>query len=241
MIKEALQYLVNLGEVEIKRENGQTYSTQPLYLIKNPIAQTVTVNTLTGLVDYLKSSFDEEFHNDSLMVHVASPTHVSVYSHLNDDMTRNAFIEAKAFLPEFRFGRFYDPESFNIALQAVFVSNDDLKGVLKLVGNIKDDNITLYGDDGISQQVTAKMGVATVAHVKVPNPVRLSPYRTFVEVSQPESNFVFRMHKGQDGPECALFEADGGAWRNTAMQAIMAYLQESLEAQIEIGNIVLIV
>ncbi|OSA97223.1 hypothetical protein B2H85_16310, partial [Clostridium botulinum] len=61
--------------------------------------------------------------------------------------------------------------------------------------------------------------------------VALAPYRTFPEVQQPTSKFIFRM---QQGPKAAIFEADGGAWRNQAMQSIKAYLQEELK---EIQNI----
>lgn len=40
--------------------------------------------------------------------------------------------------------------------------------------------------------------------------------------------FVFRMKQG-NGVECAIFEADGGAWKNIAMQNIKEYLQSELE------------
>lgn len=62
----------------------------------------------------------------------------------------------------------------------------------------------------------------------IPNPVVLKPYRTFLEVDQPESAFIFRMKEGH-GVECAIFEADGGAWMMEAMQNIKAYLEKELE------------
>ena len=58
--------------------------------------------------------------------------------------------------------------------------------------------------------------------------MKLKPYRTFTEVEQPESDFIFRM-KDMGSVCCALFEADGGAWRNVAMHNIKAYLQEQLK------------
>lgn len=62
---------------------------------------------------------------------------------------------------------------------------------------------------------------------KVPNPVKLRPYRTFHEVEQPASDFIFRM-KSERGISCALFEADGGAWENAAMANIKNYLEFEL-------------
>lgn len=64
--------------------------------------------------------------------------------------------------------------------------------------------------------------------VVVPNPVTLAPYRTFVEVKQPESKFVFRMRKSEEGPQAALFEADGGAWKIEAMQRVKEFLEDKL-------------
>lgn len=59
----------------------------------------------------------------------------------------------------------------------------------------------------------------------MPNPVYLAPYRTFAEIEQPVSKFVFRM---ESGPKAALFEADGGAWKNEAILKIKEYLQKEL-------------
>ena len=73
-----------------------------------------------------------------------------------------------------------------------------------------------------------KSGVTTKAEVIVPNPVVLKPFRTFSEADQPESKFVFRLHKDDDGVTAALIEADGGAWKVQAMQNIAAYLHSGL-------------
>ncbi len=234
MFKEALQYLIGLGNSEIKYANGQTYSTQPVHLLKEPTRDAVEVRSLTGLVDYLKSKFDGE---EKLMVHVVSPTEVAAFSMTNCDANREFYIKAKAMLPEFRYGNFHDPEEFIIKLQSVFVKNEDQAKLLKVVGNIKDEAVQSYGDDGVSQKVTAKTGVATVADVQVPNPVFLKPFRTFAEIDQPESEFVFRM---RTGPAAAIFEADGGAWKLEAMQRVKKYLDEELKELVDAGDIVII-
>jgi hypothetical protein len=236
MIKEAIQYIVNLGNVDVKHENGQAYSTQPLHLLKNPTPSALNVRSLSGLVEYLKSNFDQDdFRNR--MIHVVSPTEVAAFSTFNNNYNRNDYIEANAMIPSFNFDRWYDSEEFNIKLQSTFVRNEDRDIMLKVVGNIREENVKQVGDDGVSQAVQAKVGVATVATVQVPNPVVLKPYRTFVEVDQPESDFIFRM---KNGPSCALFEADGGAWKLQAMKNIRAYLQEALAEEIEAGKIVII-
>jgi hypothetical protein len=234
MIKEAIQYVVGLGNTRLEAIGNRVFSTQPIHVVKQPLPSTLEVNSLSGLVGYLKSKFDGD---EKLLVHVESPSLVTVSSVLNEDSNRKELIKAKALLPSFSFDRFHNPEEFNISLQACFVKNEDRNIMLKVVGNIREEQVNTIGDDGISQSVTAKMGVATVAQVQVPNPVVLAPYRTFVEVEQPESDFIFRM---QNGPRCALFEADGGAWKLEAMKGIKSFLEELMNDEIAAQKIVII-
>lgn len=234
MIKAAIEYIVGLGTNKLEEIAGQTFSTQRLHLVEQATPATLTVNSLSGLVEYLQSGFDGD---DKLMVHVISPTEVLAFGTLNRDQARNKMIKATAMLPEFSFDRWYDTESFNIKLQSCFVSTYDRDIMLKVVGNIQEEQVKTVGDNGVSQSVTARTGVASVAEVKVPNPVVIKPYRTFVEVEQPASDFIFRM---QSGPKCAIFEADGGKWQLEAMQNIKAYLEEKLKDKIESGKIFII-
>lgn len=234
MIRDAIQYIVDLGNTRLEKIGTRTFTTQPMHVVKQPLPSTLEVNSLSGLVGFLKSKFDGD---EKLLVHVESPTLVSVSSVLNEDSNRKELIRAKALLPSFSFDRFHDTEEFNIKLQSCFVKNEDRDIMLQVVGNIREESVKTVGDDGISQAVTAKIGVATVSQVQVPNPVVLKPYRTFVEVDQPESDFIFRM---QNGPRCALFEADGGAWKLNAMKNIRDSLLENLSEGIESGKIVVI-
>ena len=80
-------------------------------------------------------------------------------------------------------------------------------------------------DNGISQMATVRDGVASLAQAKTPNPVTLRPYRTFNEVEQPASQFVFRINKLAN---LALFEADGGKWKLEAVKNIASYLTKEL-------------
>lgn len=234
MIKEAISYIVGLSQKQQVKINNQTYSTGQIHLVKEPTASRLEVYSLSGMVEYIKSEFDGE---KPLMVHVKSPTRVVCFDSLNNDADRSYYIESKAMLPEFDFDRFLDPEHFNIKLQSAFVQNDDRNIMLQVVGNIEEKQVNTVGDDGVSQGVTIKTGIATVGQARVPNPVALKPYRTFVEVEQPVSNFIFRM---KSGPLCALFEADGGAWKLEAMKNVQEYLQESLKEEIEAGKVVVI-
>lgn len=233
--KEALEFLIREGEEKeaIIELNQGTFSRVDLNRITEPKAARLTVSTLTGLVDYIKSKLDKL--PERLLVQVKSPSKVDLYSPLNQDREREQYISAEAILPNnVQYERFLDTERFNIMLQSAFVDNRDKVILLKYTGLIQDDAVKTIGDNGVSQAVTIKTGVASVGQAEVPNPVTLAPYRTFPEVEQPESKFIFRM---KEGPSAALFEADGGAWRNKAILNIKEYLQEELK---ELKNIEII-
>lgn len=225
--KEALEYLVRLGEekeILVETEQG-LFTTRNLSRVKMPKADTLTLSTLTGLVDYIKSNLD--ILPEQLLIQVKSHSEVKLYSPLNDDREREEYISAEAILPNnIVYNRFLGTEEFNIMLQSSFVDMGDKEVLLKYTGLVRDEAVKDTGDDGVSQKVTIKTGIASVGEAIVPNPVILAPYRTFPEIEQPESKFIFRM---QSGPRAALYEADGGAWRNEAMSRIKAYLQEQLK------------
>lgn len=225
--RDALEYLVNLGEKKepiIELDQG-TFSRVSLNRVTEPVASKLTVSTLTGLVDYIKTNVDKL--EGKLLIQVKSPEEVTLYSPLNADREREKYVSAEAILPNnVVYDRFLDTERFNIMFQSAFVDDEDKSKLLKYTALITDDTVKNFGDDGISQKVTVKTGVVSVSDAVVPNPVTLAPFRTFPEVEQPESKFIFRM---KEGPSAALFEADGGAWRNKAILNIKAYLEKELE------------
>lgn len=228
--KEALEYLVGLGETKILEVNGQQYSTKQLHHVKMPKPAELETTTLTALVDYIMSGMDEKF--SKLLIHVISPNEVALYSELRADEERDCYMVCKALTPSnIRYNSFLDTEQFNIMLQSAFVDVGDRSLLLKYTGLIKDSSVKETGDDGISQKVTIKTGVTTVGEAVVPNPVALAPFRTFPEISQPQSKFIFRM---QEGPRAAIYEADGGSWRNEAMKRIKEYLVEKLKDETNI-------
>jgi len=57
--------------------------------------------------------------------------------------------------------------------------------------------------------------------------VKLSPFRTFREIEQPESEFLLRIRlDANENPTVALFEADGSAWSIKAMENIVEYVKK---------------
>lgn len=232
MLKTLYEAIRNDAAAQQITLDGRAYTTDKVCPVYAPEPGTLQVSTLTGLVDYLKTNVDA-LDIPGLLCHVESPTRVSIRSKLHGDFAqRDLFIQANARVRGIEFNKFMDSERFNLWLQSCFVDtpltvDGQLKAtdkglLLKFVGNVRDEMVKATGDDGISQEITVKVGVASVADVKLPNPVTLRPYRTFNEVTQPASEFVFR---AKTGPEFALIEADNGAWESQAMKSIKEFME----------------
>lgn len=240
-LKEALKYAVELDKPEVLEVNGRTFTSKQIHEVKKDIVATgMKCSTLDAICQYLKANIDDLKYN--MIIHVESPASVKVYSQLNSDRGRENIIGAEAILPEFPFGRFLDREDFNIQMQTKFVQEgDDYVSVLSYVGTAEHGTIAQYSDDGVSQKAVIKTGLTQKEECLVPNPVSLRPYRTFVEVEQPESLFVFRMADARaDGIQAALFEADGKSWRNAAMKNVQKYLEEKLKDLIDGKKLIVI-
>lgn len=230
-IKAALEYAVELSQSEDKIIQDQfgtewydanNFNLKQLEEIRH-YPSALHLNTLTSLVDYILSGLNGLLEQ-KLIVVVDNPREVYVYTEDDDRQKRTTLAIVEAVIPDFKFDKYYDMESFNIALQARFIDTDDRGLVIDYASKISIENGADIEDDGISQVTTIKNGIASKGKAKAPNPVTLAAYRTFNEVEQPSSKFVFRINK--DG-NLALFEADGGAWRLQAIQNIADYLRAS--------------
>ncbi len=210
MIKEALQYIIGLQQPRTEEINGKKYYFHngiPMLVGECRSCEAIQLSTLSSLVDYIKEDMHADFRGDvpKMIVHVASETDVRMITQFNSDMERWKVVDVKAKVPEVVLNRFMEQEAFIIQMQSMFLDTPDKAVVMQVAGNVEDRTVANYGDDGVSQKATIKTGLANVEDVIVPNPVTLAPFRTFHEVVQPTSDFVFRMRNAQNGILCALF------------------------------------
>lgn len=233
MLTSFLNRLLELKRPETVEIKNQTFSTEHLHLIPDsPSVDAIGIHSLTGVVDYIKSNFDSR---SKLLIHIESPTQLRLVDALDNTNDRRVYLKSEAILPNIIFDRFIDREQFQIMLQANFVQTPDHLAVLDIVSHIhiENGNVELK-DNGLTQSVTTKAGAATLSATPIPPKVSLKPFRTFVEVSQPASDYILRLN---DKGHVALYEADGGSWQLEAIENIAEYFKNVLEEEMNIGNI----
>lgn len=235
MLKEAIEYLVSLKSNKTYFINGDTYSDHSLTRIA-PVVYRPEKTNVTGL-DSIVALIHAELEKARalpLFVRVDGPTEVSVFTTYDDQMQRDLLYRAVCDVPGVKTG-YMDYESFIIALRSKFIPSDDVNYLLDLLSRINKENGVTTSDNGITQTVEARSGVSLKQTVAINPRVSLAPYRTFLEVYQPESEFVLRL--SGDG-DIGLFEADGGMWKLSAKKNIVEYFSLALGPEIEKGDVV---
>ncbi len=225
MDKSAIEKIVELGQPNLIQKYGIDYTDKKLYPVQLPTVETLCFHTLDGLINTLKV----EYQNFAapIIVNVYSETSVRVYGAIQVDTDRQrerpyiVSIEPEP-IP---FATKLDYESMMILLRSKFVQTPELAELVKMLGSITEENSSTTSDDGFTQNVVVRKGIAMKEN-KALNPiVKLRPFRTFNEVEQPESEFLIRL---SDGGRVALYEADGGAWALQARKNVAKYLSEKL-------------
>ncbi len=254
MLREFVEYLVSLAQPPTVEVDGRTYMTEDYNAVEEPAPNPLGLATLTGLVTYLTQPGEPDQGQRfslgdldvmgtghalvrRLAVHVAAPDDVQVVAPCSGRFNRRLVL-ARAVSPnrcQFRFNTYVPQEDFILGLLAGFVLNPDAQTVLAVAGNLTAESTVTLADDGVSQSASLREGVVRQTAAMVPSPVMLRPYRTFPEIPQPESPFVFRVSKGpENAPRCGLFPVLTEAWRLEAVDSIVAWLRGRLPAGVDV-------
>ncbi len=245
MIAKAMEWIKGNTAPNIREIDGVQWTDKNMTKVQNTMSMDkVEFFTLTSLVDYLRSGVDvPNGFIKHIFINVAAPDHVLVYSEANkaNHYSRAAIADVRALLPVVKTGKWVGQAEFCIMMRANFIDSGcghgdgegtilppdtDREALIMVSSNIVAGTITQYEDTGISQKATVKTGIQEAEDKLLPDRVTLRPYRTFLEVEQPKSEFIFRAQDDRhEGVQLALYEADGGRWKLDAMAAVKGYLE----------------
>lgn len=239
MNEGAVAKIAELAEDAVKMTAaGVQYSSRHMHpVVPNDPIPRIEVGSLTGLVKMIEANIDDI---DMAKAHVIVAEHdcVELVTARRGLLNRrDTPLMAKwADITPFRFGDWLDQETFIIRVRSLFAHTEDLITVVEYASKVKIRDEATIDDDGVTQTAQVKVGASgAYTETKVaPSVVHLAPFRTFSEIAQPESTFLFRMRKNGDGVAFALFESDGGAWRGQAKTSIGKWLEEKLTSEVSV-------
>jgi hypothetical protein len=193
----------------------------------------ITVHGIGSIENLIKQEIDKNL-NTPIFVEVVGYAQISVYSTFGERYERQELYTAISDVPKFDFG-WKDYDSAMIALRSQFEQTEETEYILGLLSRITDDNSATTSDNGLSQTVEVRQGVSLKQKENVKPRVKLTPFRTFREIGQPESEFLLRI---REGGQIGIIEADNGMWKQEAKKRIAGELSWRLDGLIDAGKVV---
>lgn len=250
-LADAINTLADLGkksaEPKAQTVNGRSFlvtgsdyeEIEPLELSKPEKAVTRSLNALAALVKTEINAFPDH----PLYISCEKYDHVRVLTQPNadDDLRRWTPYEAIASdLPPMIEDVRWSFDEAQIKLRSMFQrasdgNTNDVDYILSLLSHMSVDQSVKSDDNGVTQTVQVRKGVSFVENQRVNPIVKLAPYRTFQEVEQPESEFVFRVY---DDRSISLTAADGGMWKMAARSAVRQYLLAALREEVDAHHVI---
>jgi len=222
-------------EIETIKIDGHTYTTESLRRVEAPRYRPgcTDVFGLDSICKLIRSEF-EEIGTARLYVRVKAHNEVDVFTPFDDHMERDALYRARADVPGFSEG-FRDPEKVAIELRSLFLPGEGVNYLLGLLSRMTKEDSATTEDNGVTQSITVKAGVSLKGKEQIEPRVSLTPFRTFLEIEQPASEYILRVN---DDGAVGLFEADGGIWKLESKKHIADYFETALADLIETGAVV---
>ena len=239
MLKAMIEKIEKMAGPKVYDIGNEHYASDHLVRIdpEKDFPKTIKLTGLDSVCKMVVNEANDLFPGDQVLIQVADYNFVRVFTTLDGEMDRCYLYECGADTPRVKTGTFMSHEEAVIQLRSLYIPTSDTEYLLKLLSSVSKESKVSSNDNGVSQTVEARTGVALTTNVDVRPYVNLQPFRTFLEVPQPESMFLLRLDN--DG-RIGLFEADGGVWKLEATRNIAAYFEDKLGDLISAGRVVVL-
>jgi hypothetical protein len=238
LIKEAIEKIVQLAGPTFQTIGEHTYSDKTMEEIR-PVIDSPAEKSLTSLDAVVKLIKTEaaKLYPGPFYITIPAFDRVEVFGqpdaykrYVRPVLYSANATDAPGWNPETKMAF----EQAAVALQTRFQETPDQKYALQLLSQITCGGKVTYNDNGVAMSVVTSKGIALQENATIKPLISLKPYRTFQEIEQPTSIYLFRI----DERGITFFEADGGMWKLTARQTIKAFFDTELADLIETGTVV---
>ena len=237
MLREAINRIEEMAAPVIHEVEGSVFASKEMVHImdKKPMPRCIDLTGLDSICKMVRNEYDHI--GLQIFIQVKDYKSVSVFTSLDSDEDRLYLYKCTADTPAVTTDRFMPYEKAIIELRSLYIPNEGTAYLLNLLSSISNESKVTSSDNGVTQQVEARSGIALSSMVKIEPRVSLQPFRTFVEVAQPESEFLLRI---SERGELGFFPADGGVWKLEATRNVAAYFETELKDLIDAGAVVVI-
>ena len=239
MLKAMIEKIEKMAGPKVFDIGDEHFASANLVRIdpKKDFPKSITLTGLDSVCKMVENEASDLFAADQILIQVVDYRTVRVFTTLDGEMDRCWLYECQADTPKVKVNCYQEHEEAVIQLRSLYIPNEDTDYLLKLLSSVSRESKVTSNDNGVSQVVEARSGVSLNKYEAVVPYVNLKPFRTFLEVDQPESTFLLRL---DGGGKVGLFEADGGVWKLEATRNIAAYFEKKLSKLVEAGEVVVL-
>lgn len=239
MLKEAIEKIQEITKPYILKNDDHTYAVcadgEYVELVPNVVEPaTFMLNSLSALVAFVK----EEGIQRGRKLFLTVPDHQHAVCCTSPDPaqreTRSVLYYIAADVPAWGEKVQLGFEEAIIALRTRFQPTADTDYALRLLSSITSGGKVTLNDNGIATTIVTQKGISLQDNEVIRPIISLRPYRTFMELDQPESPFLIRVSERA----IAFVEADGGMWKLEAKRTAAAFLANALAEEIAAGQVV---
>ena len=239
MLKAMIEKIEKMAGPKVYEIGNEHYASANLVRIypEKDFPRSITLTGLDSVCKMVDNEASDLFAEDQILIQVVDYRTVKVFTTLDGEMDRCWLYECQADTPKIRVNAYMSHEEAVVQLRSLYIPNQDTEYLLQLLSSISKESKVTSSDNGVTQTVEARQGIALTSAVTVKSRVVLRPFRTFLEVYQPDSEFLLRL---DENGNVGLFEADGGVWKLEATRNIAAYFEEKLAGLIDSGSVVVL-
>lgn len=239
MLKAMIDKIEKMAGPKVYDIGSEHFASANLVRIdpKKDFPKSITLTGLESVCKMVENEANDLFTGDQVLIQVMDYRKVRVFTTLDAEMDRCWLYDCEADTPKIRVNTYMSHEEAVVQLRSLYIPGADTEYLLQLLSSISQESKVTSNDNGVTQAVEARQGIALTSAVTVKPRVTLRPFRTFLEVEQPESDFLLRL---DNGGNVGLFEADGGVWKLEATRNIAAYFESKLADLVAAGRVVVL-
>lgn len=240
MLKEAIEKILDIATPTIlDREDGTFAVSADNVMQIRPeldLPETINLTSLDALVKLVRT----EATKAESPLYITIPSHLSVtcFGQPNKALREHRqtyYVVNATDVPGWDDRKDLPFEQAAVALQTRFQEGGDREYTLRLLSQITTGAKVTDNDIGVATTIVTSKGVSLQENSQIRPLVRLRPYRTFQEITQPEGLFLIRINERG----ITFTEADGGMWKLEARKTIAKYLEDGLEDLVQSGSVVI--
>ena len=236
MLKAFVEKILDLAEPKpVPGKDGVEYTNKQLYVVRPKADAPLLVGSLGSIAEMQETIINNP---DTVVsrtyVIVAREDLVVMGAYVGNSIVMHDHlmrVEADDRDYNDNIGKYMMPPEFIAWVTRSFYPSEVLDSIITVVSRLKDESEVKQVDDGLSQTVTVRAGVASMAMQKLPSTIKLTPMVSFFDdlKTVAAGQYFLRLKKEDKvGITCAMFEKHPNTRRRANINAIKKYLAKAL-------------